>query len=131
MDSTLKEEIIDKLKQILDSINVIRERSVEFHSVSDFLRTSWGVTVMDSCVMRLQVIGETIKSIEDKTHGTLLGRYPQIPWLKVIGLRNIISHEYANIDYDIIWNVINKHLTPLKEVVEQLIEDLSYQWIIY
>ena len=42
MDSTLKEEIIDKLKQILDSINVIRERSVEFHSVSDFLRTSWG-----------------------------------------------------------------------------------------
>ncbi len=124
MDSTLKEEIIDKLKQILDSINVIRERSVEFHSVSDFLRTSWGVTVMDSCVMRLQVIGETIKSIEDKTHGTLLGRYPQIPWLKVIGLRNIISHEYAIIDYDIIWNVINKHLTPLKEVVEQLIEDL-------
>ena len=124
MDSTLKEEIIDKLKQILDSINVIRERSVEFHSVSDFLRTSWGVTVMDSCVMRLQVIGETIKSIEDKTHGTLLGRYPQIPWLKVIGLRNIISHEYANIDYDIIWNVINKHLTPLKEVVEQLIEGL-------
>ena len=124
MDSTLKEEIIDKLKQILDSINVIRERSVEFHSVSDFLRASWGVTVMDSCVMRLQVIGETIKSIEDKTHGTLLGRYPQIPWLKVIGLRNIISHEYANIDYDIIWNVINKHLTPLKEVVEQLIEDL-------
>lgn len=124
MDSTLKEEIIDKLKQILDSINVIRERSVEFHSVSDFLRDFVGVTVMDSCVMRLQVIGETIKSIEDKTHGTLLGRYPQIPWLKVIGLRNIISHEYANIDYDIIWNVINKHLTPLKEVVEQLIEDL-------
>lgn len=29
MDSMLKEEIIDKLKQILDSINVIRERSVE------------------------------------------------------------------------------------------------------
>lgn len=29
MDSTLKDEIIDKLKQILDSINVIRERSVE------------------------------------------------------------------------------------------------------
>ncbi|GEM_PF-1171220 len=29
MDSTLKDEIIDKLKQILDSINVIQERSVE------------------------------------------------------------------------------------------------------
>lgn len=44
---------------------------------------------------------------------------------KVIGLRNIISHEYANIDYEIIWVVIQKHLPPLKETVEQIIKDLS------
>lgn len=44
---------------------------------------------------------------------------------KVIGLRNIISHEYANIDYEIIWVVITKHLPPLKETVENIIKDLS------
>ncbi|MBV3669226.1 DUF86 domain-containing protein, partial [Bacteroides sp. MSK.18.22] len=42
-----------------------------------------------------------------------------------ISLRNIISHEYANIDYEIIWVVIQKHLPPLKETVEQIIKDLS------
>ena len=35
------------------------------------------------------------------------------------------SHEYANIDYEIIWVVITKHLPPLKETVENIIKDLS------
>lgn len=34
-------------------------------------------------------------------------------------------HEYANIDYEIIWVVITKHLPPLKETVENIIKDLS------
>ena len=32
--------------------------------------------------MRIQVIGETIKSIDDKTKGTLFSLYPDIPWKK-------------------------------------------------
>ena len=39
---------------------------------------------------------------------------------KIIGLRNIISHEYANIDYDIIWIVITKHLPTLAECIEKI-----------
>lgn len=56
---------------------------------------------------------------------TLLINYTQIPWTKVIGLRNIISHEYANIDYEIIWVVIRKHLPPLKKTVANIIQDLD------
>ena len=47
-------------------------------------------------------IGETIKAVDDKTQKNFLKDYPQIPWAKVIGLRNNTSHEYANIDYEII-----------------------------
>lgn len=68
---------------------------------------------------------ETIKAIDDKTQKTLLINYTQIPWTKVIGLRNIISHEYANIDYEIIWVVIRKHLPPLKKTVANIIQDLD------
>ena len=74
--------------------------------------------------MRLQVIGEAIKGIDDKTHQELLVNYPQVPWRKIVGLRNIISHEYANIDYDIIWTVIKKYLSPLRETVELVRQDL-------
>ena len=121
----LKEEIIDKLEQILESIKIIKERCKDYHTLDDFFQSPWGMTVMEACIMRLQVIGETIKAVDDKTQKNFLKDYPQIPWAKVIGLRNIISHEYANIDYEIIWVVIQKHLPPLKETVEQIIKDLS------
>lgn len=120
----LKEEIIDKLEQISESIEIIQERCKDYHTIDDFLQTPWGMTIIDACIMRLQVIGETIRGIDDKTHKELLSRYPQVPWHKIIGLRNIISHEYANIDYDIIWIVIDRHLSPLKEAVEFVKQDM-------
>lgn len=125
MEFTLKEEIIDKLNQILESIDIIQERCKEYHSVDDFLQTPWRMTVLDACIMRIQVIGETIKAVDDKTKQSLLSRYPQIPWKKVIGLRNIISHEYANIDYDIIWTVIVKYLPSLTIAVRLVKQELS------
>ena len=120
----LKEEIIDKLEQISESIEIIQERCKDYHNLNDFLQNPWGMTIMEACIMRLQVIGETIRGIDDKTHQELLSMYPQVPWRKIIGLRNIISHEYANIDYDIIWVVIEKHLSPLKEAVELVKQNL-------
>lgn len=39
MEFTLKEEIIDKLNQILESIDIIQERCKEYHLVDDFLQT--------------------------------------------------------------------------------------------
>lgn len=71
------------------------------------------------------MIGETIKGIDDKTHQQLLLKYSQVSWRKVIGLRNIISHEYANIDYDIIWVVISKYLPALKDTVSLVKKELT------
>lgn len=127
MEYTRKEEIQDKFLQLLESISIIEERCKNIQNVDDFLMSPWGMTILDACILRIQVIGETIKAIDDKTQRTFLINYPQVPWSKVIGLRNIISHEYANIDYEIIWVVIKKHLPPLKETVEAILKDLSQQ----
>lgn len=125
MEYTLKEEIIDKLNQVNESIEIVQQRSRGFQTVNDCLQSMFGMTVLDACIMRIQVIGETIKSIDDKTKGKFLSLYPQIPWRKIIGLRNIISHEYANIDYDIIWIVITKHLPTLAECIKEIKTDLN------
>ena len=111
MESTLKEEILDKFLQLSESISIIEDRCKNIQNVDDFLLSPWGMTVLDACIMRIQVIGETIKAIDDKTQRSFF--------------KNIISHEYANIDYEIIWVVITKHLPPLKETVENIIKDLS------
>lgn len=42
MESTFKEEITDKLAQILESVEVIEERCKSYQNIDDFLQTSWG-----------------------------------------------------------------------------------------
>ena len=75
--------------------------------------------------MRLQTIGEYVKKIDDKTNKQLLPKYPQVPWVKVIGQRNIISHEYSAVDEEKIFITIKKHLPPLKSTVLLIIKDIE------
>ena len=88
--------------------------------VNDFMTTPTGVMAFNACVMRLQIIGEHVGL---KNENKPLDAYPNIPWNAIYGLRNIISHEYANIDEDIIVSVIKDDLLPLKEAIESLIEN--------
>ena len=113
--------IHDRLEDILDSINLIQEWSNGRTTVDDFMMSSTGVMAFNACVMRFQVIGEHIGKLlknEDKP----LDAFPTIPWSAIYGMRNIISHEYANIDEVIIVSVINDDLQPLKEAIEELLE---------
>ena len=113
--------IHDRLEDILDSINLIQEWSNGRTTVDDFMMSSTGVMAFNACVMRFQVIGEHIGKLlknEDKP----LDAYPNIPWNAIYGMRNIISHEYANIDEVIIVSVINDDLLPLKKAIEELLE---------
>ncbi len=113
--------IHDRLEDVLESINLIQEWSDGRNTVNDFMSSSTGVMAFNACVMRLQVIGEHIGKLlksEDKP----LDSFPSIPWNAIYGLRNIISHEYANIDEDIIVSVINDDLQPLKDAIEQLMQ---------
>lgn len=119
------DEIIDKFEQIIEAIDIINDRCKDIRVADDFLLTPWGMTIFDSCVMRIQVIGESVKTIDDKTQHQLLNKYPQIPWRKIIGLRNFISHEYANVDNKIIWTTIKVHLAPLREAILQIIHDIQ------
>ena len=113
--------IHDRLEDILDSINLIQEWSDGRTTVNDFMSSSTGVMAFNACVMRFQVLGEHIgKLLKNETKP--LDAYPNIPWNAIYGMRNIISHEYANIDEEIIVSVINDDLPALKEAIKKLLE---------
>ena len=120
MSDTLN-TIHDRLEDILESINLIQEWSKDRESVDDFMMSSTGVMAFNACVMRFQVIGEQVgKLLSHEDHP--LEHYQQIPWHAIYGLRNIISHEYANIDEEVIVSAINNDLVPLKSVIEELLK---------
>jgi len=79
------------------------------------------VKTQDAVVRQLEIIGEASRRLElnfKKTH-------PEIPWKKIIGMRNKISHEYWDIDLDIVWYVSTKQLEPIKKLLQPVLKTLK------
>jgi uncharacterized protein with HEPN domain len=67
----------------------------------------------------LTVIGEAIGRLSPDFCAT----HSQIEWRKIRGLRNIVIHDYAKIDVDIIWSVISTELPALISFIESILPD--------
>ncbi|MHB8342346.1 MAG: HepT-like ribonuclease domain-containing protein [Mycobacteriales bacterium] len=78
-------------------------------------------TVIDACLFHLVVIGEAVNRIDDN----LLEQEPDIPWSGIVGLRNVVTHEYHRIDEAEIAQVITTRLDPLREAVQRLLDPIS------
>lgn len=69
---------------------------------------------IDAVLLNLEQIGETAKKLSDDVKKL----YKDIEWNKIIGLRNLISHEYEGVDVTIIYNVA---VTNIPVVLEMLL----------
>lgn len=117
-------ETRDRLDAILESIELIQEWSKGMTELHDFMVSPGRVMAFNACVMRLQVIGEHVgKLLKDDSKP--LDKYSDIPWHAIYGMRNIISHEYANIDEEIVVSAINDDLPKLKTAIEDLLKQYS------
>ncbi len=50
---------------------------------------------------------------------------PNIPWLEIIGMRNILVHDYFGIDTDVVWDTVSRDIPARKPAVERLLRTLS------
>lgn len=73
----------------------------------------------DAVLYNLVVIGEAAAQISDETRA----RAPEIPWTKVVGLRNLIAHEYFRIDLEVIQAVVEEQLDQLDATAKRLLEE--------
>lgn len=115
-DLTIK----DRLSEILESIELIEEWSQGMTELQDFMISPGKVMAFNACVMRLQVIGEHVGRLLKEPSNPLDG-YTEIPWKAIYGMRNLISHEYGNVDETIVVLVINDDLPKLKKVINELL----------
>jgi len=103
-----KELALEILSQIYQASQTILERFKPVKSISDFTDSPAGMEKFDSICMLLSAIGEALKNLDKTTSKTLLPRYPQVDWKKAKGLRDIISHQYFDINVEAIYNVCKK-----------------------
>lgn len=103
----------------------ILETTAKVQTHHDFLTSQDAMVLFNSTCMCLQTIGETIKQVDDRTKGKLFALYPTTPWKQVIGMRNIISHEYLSVDPQIIFATVKVRLHPLLTDIRQILTDID------
>jgi|TARA_Y100000034_G_scaffold57933_1_gene70698 uncharacterized protein with HEPN domain len=74
------------------------------------------IDLQDATLMRLQVIGENIRKIPSN----IKKKNKELKWKKFERLKNLISHRYESINWEIIWNFIEVNLPELKKEVLKL-----------
>jgi uncharacterized protein with HEPN domain len=100
--SPVKREFILYLEDMLQSMNRIEEYLGEL----DFRKFKMNYLVVDAIIRNFEIIGEASKNIP----ADIQEKYPEVPWRKMYGLRNLIAHEYFGIDYEMIWEIAKKNL---------------------
>ena len=65
------------------------------------------------------MIGEAAARLSDEVRASA----PEIPWPQVVGLRNLLAHEYFRVDAEIIGEILDKQLSQLETTVEALLAD--------
>ncbi|MDL2264301.1 DUF86 domain-containing protein [Synergistaceae bacterium OttesenSCG-928-I11] len=76
----------------------------------DFARFADDKDYRNSCVLSLLQIGELAKNLTDDFKRTFDG----VPWRQISGLRDIIAHDYTNVDPSIVWFTVTNDIPALK-----------------
>lgn len=106
----------DYLNDILEAIGDIRNftRDITYKDLEKDKKTLYAV------IRCLEVLGEAVK----KVPAHIRKEYPAIAWREIAGMRDKLIHEYFGVDVETLWDTIQEDLSPLKDIVSKIIENL-------
>ena len=121
-----KDVMLEILEFIKNQADFIIDSTSEIQEINNLLTNMSGMVLYNSTCMCLQSIGEAVKKIDSYTDKSFLSvYYPQVPWKAVIGMRNIISHEYAVTDPEIVFNTAKDNIPELLSTIKIIIKDVE------
>lgn len=102
------------LRHILDAVEQI-EDYLKGVSADQFLQTR---LLQDGVVRQLEIVGEASRNLSDEFRQ----KYSEVPWGQIIALRNRMIHAYFNVNLQIVWEIVQDDLPPLKQHVKRILE---------
>jgi uncharacterized protein with HEPN domain len=107
------------LRHILDEIAFLHEvgRGLTYEGLlTDSLRQR-------GIVRSIEIIGEATKNLS----GDLKAQYPNIPWRLIAGSRDKLIHAYFEVDWRIVWSILQNEIPVLETGVQTILADLDTQ----
>lgn len=116
---------LEILAQISDALEKVSKRFAPINSAEDFTGSDEGMEKLDAICMQLIAVGESLKNLDKITSKKVLAKYPAIEWKKVMGMRDIISHHYFDVDAEAIFDVCQNHIDRLASIIKKIMDDLK------
>lgn len=105
----------EKLVDILDAIASIERyasRGKAEFDANELIRV-W-------IVHHIQIIGEAARALSQ----ALKDAHPEIPWMQISTMRNIVVHVYFGVDEEIVWTAVQDDVPVLKAQVQSILDSL-------
>ncbi|MDD5650500.1 MAG: DUF86 domain-containing protein [Candidatus Nanoarchaeia archaeon] len=110
-----EKDLLIFIEHILNSINDINT----FTSKISKKEFSENKEKLNAVIRSLEIIGEAVKNIPIPFRE----KYSEIPWKNIAGLRDVIIHQYFDIDLDVIWVTIKEEIPKLEKQIKKIKED--------
>jgi len=99
------QDILDNIKDIESFSKALTKEKFESNKL-----------IQNAIIRSLEIIGEAAKNIPD----SFRVKHSEIPFKKIAGFRDILSHAYFGINMGRVWNIIEKDLPDLKKKIEKI-----------
>ncbi|MEA3350625.1 MAG: DUF86 domain-containing protein [Chloroflexota bacterium] len=101
---------------LLDILNAA-QIAVDYASELSWEEFIKDMRTQDAVLRRLEIVGEAARRVSDLTRD----KYPSLPWISMIGMRNFMIHEYDSVDLSIVWDTIKYDLPSLISVLKGIV----------
>lgn len=105
------------LKDIINAMNKIFNYT-EKMTKEDFKKDE---RTIDAVLRNIEIIGEAANKLSKEIYE----ENENVSWGRMIGLRNIVIHEYFGVDLNIIWQVITVNLPETKPKIEKILKEIN------
>lgn len=101
------------LLDMLQAARQIREYTAGLQE-ADFLKSRRD---QDAVLLQFTVLGEMAKRVSPEFRNT----HPKIPWRKIMGFRNVVVHDYFQVDVHRVWKIASRDIPELIKALEPLV----------